>query len=60
MLVEVVGTLVQPYPMLYDKTYYESANENSAGIPFQWNDFLLCYAMFFRVQFLFRSVVVIS
>lgn len=34
MVVEILVTLVMPYPSLYDKVYFEEANEKSAGIPF--------------------------
>lgn len=60
MMLEILLTLVMPYPSLYNKVYYEQANEKSAGIPFLWNDWLLCFCIFFRVHFLLRTILSLS
>ena len=60
MMLEILLMLVMPYPHLYGKIYYENANEKDVGIPFDWNDFLLCFCIFFRFIFLFRSLMSMS
>jgi hypothetical protein len=60
MIVEILMTLVMPYPTLYNKVYFEEANEKSAGIPFEWNDWLLCFTIFFRIHFLLRTILGLS
>ena len=57
MTLEILMSLIMPYPHLYGKTYYESANSFSAGIPFEWNDFLLCFMLFARLPYLIRSIL---
>jgi hypothetical protein len=59
-MLEILLMLVMPYPHLYGKVYFENANEKDQGIPFEWNDFLLCFCMFFRFIFLFRSLMSMS
>ena len=54
MIIEMVAMCIMPYPFLMDVVYYEDANDFSAGIAFQWNDFLLCLMMFIRLIFIFR------
>jgi hypothetical protein len=54
LLLEILGCLIQPYPFLHNEVYYEDANDFSAGIAFQWNDFLLCLMIFFRMIYVFR------
>jgi len=54
MIIEMVAMCIMPYPFLMDVVYYEDANDFSAGIAFQWNDFLLCLMMFLRLIFIFR------
>ena len=60
MIVEILTSLVMPYGSLYNKVYYESSNELSEGIPFQYNDLLLCFCLFFRIPFLFRMLLSLS
>ena len=51
---EVIGVCIQPYPPLNNKVYYEQANDFSAGIAFQWNDWLLCFMIFFRLIYIIK------
>ena len=54
LLIEIVSMLIMPYPMIHNHVYYEEANDFSAGIAFQWNDFLLCFMMMVRLVYVFR------
>lgn len=60
MILEILLMFVMPYPSLYNSTYYENANEKSVDVAFQWNDFLLCFCIFFRFLFLFRTLLTMS
>lgn len=57
MIVEMFFCLVMPYPFLYGYTYTENADPFSAGYIFYWNDWLLCFMIFFRLHFLVRSIL---
>ena len=60
MCIEIVMTLIMPYPFLYGYTYMENANDFSADKVFMWNDFLLCFMIFARVHTLARSILSLS
>jgi hypothetical protein len=53
-LLEIVLMAVMPYPGLHNHFYYEEANDFSAGIAFQWNDFLLCWMILVRLVHVIR------
>lgn len=57
MLVEMFLCLVMPYPMLHGYTYVENANTFSLGVVFNWNDWLMCFMIFFRVHFLIKTIL---
>lgn len=60
IIFECLLTLVMPYPSLYNKTYTETADEKDIGVEFQWNDFLLCWCIMFRIHFLLRTLLSLS
>jgi potassium intermediate/small conductance calcium-activated channel subfamily N protein 2 len=57
MFLEILMSLVMPYPFLYEKTYSEDANAFSVGLLFEWNDFLLCFMIFCRLPYLIRTIL---
>jgi hypothetical protein len=56
-ILECLCMLIMPYPSLYEKVYYENANDRTVGIPFFWNDWFLCLMIFCRIHFLVRIIV---
>ncbi len=57
MFLEMATTLIMSYPSLYGSLYYEDADNFDPGISFVWNDFLLCFMIFFRVIYLIRAII---
>jgi hypothetical protein len=47
--------LIMPYPFIHNQFYYEDANDFSAGVAFQWNDFLLAIMIFLRLIYIVRA-----
>jgi hypothetical protein len=60
MAVEILLTLIMPYPWEYGNMYVESGNDLSNGKTFVVNDILLCIMMFCRVHFILKALIQIS
>jgi hypothetical protein len=60
MFFEILLMFVMPYPSLYNTQYTELANDRDPGVMFQWNDFLLCFCIFFRIHLLVTSILSLS
>lgn len=60
MMLEILLSLVMPYPSLYGETYIETANDFSNNVSFYSNDMLLCIMIFCRVHFVLRAILKIS
>lgn len=60
MVFEILVSLIMMYPSLHGETYEETANDFSNGKVFYSNDILLCFMMFFRLNYILKALLQIS
>lgn len=59
-LIEIFFMLIMPYPCVHNHLYEEESNDFVVGNKFQWNDFLLCFMIFFRLIYVIRTILSLS